>query len=287
LPEILAVAASKTSKPFEKFLLDGLVVAFSDAARWLLPLFAAAVAVFAVWRSLPVWQGLVLAGLLQALVVSAVIAPRVISVTQGPIREAAEVAKAAGGTVVAWRIIMPSFSVYRQRQRRPDSRRGDWCDAYRSPGGGAGATGARLQMRPLYQKTIVTLARVERGAAMREPACMTGIRGSTSACSSLSCCRADPVSRSGWATPWQRGFLAGQAATSVLPRWSGIATTLGMPGPAGAGLALLPALFRCFLALFVGALLAGAISRASRLAVPLPRPAAVLDAAQMTIIGAS
>ena len=165
LPEILAVAASKTSKPFEKFLLDGLVVAFSDAARWLLPLFAAAVAVFAVWRSLPVWQGLVLAGLLQALVVSAVIAPRVISVTQGPIREAAEVAKAAGGTVVAWRIIMPSFSVYRQAATptripvegelvltRTD--RQAEVQALLAPG---------LQMRPLYQKSFVTLARVERG----------------------------------------------------------------------------------------------------------------------------
>jgi len=164
LPEILAVAASKTSKPFEKFLLDGLALAFSDSARWLLPLFAVAAVVFAVWRSLPVWQGLVLAGLLQALVVSAVIAPRAISVTQGPIREAAQVAKAAGGTVVAWRIIMPSFSVYRQAatptrvpvegelvltrtDRQPE------VQALLAPG---------LQMRNLYQKSFVTLARVER-----------------------------------------------------------------------------------------------------------------------------
>ena len=164
LPETLTIAAGKTSKPFEKFLLDGLAVAFSDSARWLLPLFAVAAVAFAVWRSLPVWQGLVLAGLLQALLVSAVIAPRAINVTQGPIREAAQVAREAGGTVVAWRIIMPSFSVYRQAatptrvpvegelvltrtDRQPE------VQALLAPG---------LQMRNLYQKSFVTLARVER-----------------------------------------------------------------------------------------------------------------------------
>jgi 4-amino-4-deoxy-L-arabinose transferase-like glycosyltransferase len=164
LPETLTIAAGKTSKPFEKFLLDGLAVAFSDSARWLLPLFAVAAVALAVWRSLPVWQGLVLAGLLQALLVSAVIAPRAINVTQGPIREAAQVAREAGGTVVAWRIIMPSFSVYRQAatptrvpvegelvltrtDRQPE------VQALLAPG---------LQMRNLYQKSFVTLARVER-----------------------------------------------------------------------------------------------------------------------------
>src|SRR5574343_1837663 len=167
LPEILAVAASKTSKPFEKFLLDGLALAFSDLARWLLPLFAVAAVVFAVWRSLPVWQGVVLAGLLRALVVSAVIAPRVIGVTQGPIREAAQVAREAGGKVVAWRSIMPSFSVYRQAATptrvpvegelvltRTDRR--SEVEALLAPG---------LAMHDLYQKSFVTLARVEREAA--------------------------------------------------------------------------------------------------------------------------
>jgi membrane-associated phospholipid phosphatase len=43
---------------------------------------------------------------------------------------------------------------------------------------------------------------------------------------------------------------------------------------------------RVFWALFLGALLAGAISRGFKVAVPLPRPAAVFDAAQITIIGA-
>src|SRR5574343_648467 len=167
LPEILVFAAAKAGKPFEKTLLDGLVLAFSDSARWLLPLFAVVAIVFAVWRSLPVWQGVVLAGLLQALVVSAVIAPRVIGVTQGPIRESAQVARQAGGKVVAWRIIMPSFSVYRQAATptrvpvegelvltRTDRR--SEVEALLAPG---------LTMHDLYQKSFVTLARVEREAA--------------------------------------------------------------------------------------------------------------------------
>ena len=167
LPEILVFAASKAGKPFEKTLLDGLVLAFSDEARWLLPLLAVAVVVLALWRSLPVWQGVVLAGVLQALVVSVVIAPRVIGVTQGPIREAAQVAREAGGPVVAWRIIMPSFSVYRQAATptrvpvdgelvltRTDRRHE--VQALLAPG---------LTMRDIYQKSFVTLARVEREAA--------------------------------------------------------------------------------------------------------------------------
>ena len=164
LPEILALAAGKAGKPFEKTLLDGLVVAFSDEARWLLPLLAVVSIGLALWRSLPVWQGVVLAGLVQALIVTAVIAPRAIGVTQGPIREAARVAQEAGGNVVAWRIIMPSFSVYRQAATptrvpvegelvltRTD--RQHEVQALLTPG---------LRMTNLYQKSFVTLARVER-----------------------------------------------------------------------------------------------------------------------------
>lgn len=164
LPEILVFAASKAGKPFEKLLLDGLVAAFSDEARWLLPALAVAVIGLALWRSLPVWQGLVIAGLLQALVVAAVIAPRVIGVTQGPIREAAQVAKEAGGNVVAWRIIMPSFSVYRQSAtptRVPVEGELVLTRTDRQPEVQA-LLGPGLQMRNLYQKSFVTLARVER-----------------------------------------------------------------------------------------------------------------------------
>ena len=87
---------------------------------------------------------------------------------------------------------------------------------------------------------------------------------------------------------WQGGFIPLQASSAVLPPilWESL-TTLG---DARVQLALvLPFCLRyprVFWALFLGALLAGAISRGFKTAVPLPRPAAVLDAAQITIIGA-
>ncbi len=87
---------------------------------------------------------------------------------------------------------------------------------------------------------------------------------------------------------WQGGFLAGQAVSSHLPPvlWESL-TTLG---DARVQLALmLPFCLRyprVFWALFLGALIAGAISRGFKTAFPLPRPAAVFDAAQITVIGA-
>uniref|UniRef100_Q47A52 Phosphoesterase, PA-phosphatase related protein n=1 Tax=Dechloromonas aromatica (strain RCB) TaxID=159087 RepID=Q47A52_DECAR len=87
---------------------------------------------------------------------------------------------------------------------------------------------------------------------------------------------------------WQAGFIPAQAASAVLPPvlWESL-TTLG---DARVQLALmLPFCLRyprVFWALFLGALLAGAISRGFKTAVPLPRPAAVLDAAQINVIGA-
>ncbi|MBU1364010.1 MAG: glycosyltransferase family 39 protein [Gammaproteobacteria bacterium] len=165
LPEVLAFAAGKATRPFEKTLISGLTVAFSDEARWLLPLLAVAVIGLAFWRRLPVWQGLVIAGLLQTITVVLVIAPRAIDVTQGPVREAAMLVKQSGETnVVAWRIIMPSFSVYRQAAtptRVPElgqlvftrTDRKHEVQALLAP---------NLVLRDVYQRSFVTLARVER-----------------------------------------------------------------------------------------------------------------------------
>jgi len=168
LPEVLAFAAGKATRPFEKTLISGLTVAFSDEARWLLPLLAVAVIGLAFWRRLPVWQGLVIAGLLQTITVVLVIAPRAIDVTQGPVREAAMLVKQSGETnVVAWRIIMPSFSVYRQAAtptRVPElgqlvftrTDRKHEVQALLAP---------KLVLRDVYQRSFVTLARVEREGA--------------------------------------------------------------------------------------------------------------------------
>ncbi len=87
---------------------------------------------------------------------------------------------------------------------------------------------------------------------------------------------------------WRGGFLSGQALSSHLPPlfWESL-TTLG---DARVQLALvLPFCLRyprVFWALFLGALVAAVISRGLKEAFSLPRPAAVFDAAQITVIGA-
>lgn len=87
---------------------------------------------------------------------------------------------------------------------------------------------------------------------------------------------------------WYAGFIPAQAASQVLPPW--LWESLTTLGDGRVQLALmLPFCLRyprVFWALVVGALLAGAMSRGFKVWFDLPRPAAVLDASQITIIGA-
>jgi membrane-associated phospholipid phosphatase len=87
---------------------------------------------------------------------------------------------------------------------------------------------------------------------------------------------------------WHGGFVAAQTASSALPPllWEMLTTF----GDGRVQLALmLPFCLRyprLFWALLLGALVAGMISRGFKMGLPMPRPAAVLDASQITIIGA-
>jgi membrane-associated phospholipid phosphatase len=87
---------------------------------------------------------------------------------------------------------------------------------------------------------------------------------------------------------WYSGFIPAQAASKALPGW--FWETLTTLGDGRVQLALmLPFCLRnprIFWALVLGALIAGLISRGVKVWIPLPRPAAVLDASQITIIGA-
>lgn len=87
---------------------------------------------------------------------------------------------------------------------------------------------------------------------------------------------------------WYSGFIPAQAASQVLPPW--LWESLTTLGDGRVQLALmLPFCLRyprVFWALVVGALLAGAMSRGLKVWFDLPRPAAVLDPSQITIIGA-
>jgi membrane-associated phospholipid phosphatase len=87
---------------------------------------------------------------------------------------------------------------------------------------------------------------------------------------------------------WHSGFAPAQAFSQGLPPtlWEAL-TTLG-DGRVQLAL-MLPFCLRyprVFWALVLGALMAGMISRGFKMWLPMPRPAAVLDASQITIIGA-
>jgi 4-amino-4-deoxy-L-arabinose transferase-like glycosyltransferase len=122
LPEVVRLAAAHATKVYQTTM-------FAEAQGVLdlgyrLATLGALVLLLAVafWRRLPAWQGLLLAGLIQTLVVFGVLVPRVFEVMQGPVKEAALLARRLDLPTVVYRTSMPSFSVYRQaitRERPP------------------------------------------------------------------------------------------------------------------------------------------------------------------------
>lgn len=77
-----------------------------------LVLLAAAIGL-ALWRGASLWRRLAAAGLLCALALGGLLLPAAAELQQGPVKEAALLARRAGWEVHSWRINMPSFSVYR------------------------------------------------------------------------------------------------------------------------------------------------------------------------------
>jgi hypothetical protein len=73
----------------------------------------AAVCVLALWRRVSLWRRLAAAGLLSSLALGGLLLPALAELQQGPVKEAAQLARQAGWDVRSWRINVPSFSVYR------------------------------------------------------------------------------------------------------------------------------------------------------------------------------
>lgn len=65
------------------------------------------------WSSPPLWQRLILAGIIQSIVVFGFVVPRVFTAMQAPVKEAGLLAKQLDLPTVVYRTSMPSFSVYR------------------------------------------------------------------------------------------------------------------------------------------------------------------------------
>ncbi len=118
-PQLVELFMPQVTRPLENAVLTAYTAAF---AGW--PQIAAVLALMlacglAAWRSLPPYQALLLVGLLQAATVGGLVAPAVLGATQQGVREAAAFAQAEGLAVVAWRVNLPSFSVYRRAATPP------------------------------------------------------------------------------------------------------------------------------------------------------------------------
>ena len=114
LPELLRLAA-----PYARRLYEQEIIALGRSLldpTYRAGMAAAVIAMLAVafWRRLAPWQGLVAVGFVQLLAVSGLVLPVYFAATQGPVKEAAAVARALGEPVVVYRAYLPSFSVYRE-----------------------------------------------------------------------------------------------------------------------------------------------------------------------------
>jgi 4-amino-4-deoxy-L-arabinose transferase-like glycosyltransferase len=114
LPELLALVASHTRKPDVLALLEEGRRLLGGDYRLEIAVAMLGVLALSLWRRVSVWEGLLLAGFVQTAVVSAVVVPRVLDTLQGPVKEAALLARESGRATVVYRTSLPSFSVYRQ-----------------------------------------------------------------------------------------------------------------------------------------------------------------------------
>ncbi len=113
LPFILDVAMVLSDKPYETILLEEGRRAIDQGYGIAALAGLAATVLLMLWSRPPLWQRLVLAGIVQTLVVYGAVAPRVLETLQGPVKEAALTAKRMDLPTVVYRTSMPSFSVYR------------------------------------------------------------------------------------------------------------------------------------------------------------------------------
>lgn len=127
LPQVFDLLSVDTQRPYEKLVFQDAAVVFDALYQWLAIGVLALAFVIALWRRLTPWQGLLLIGFLQAIVVGGLVLPRVSAVLQGPVKEAAMLSRDSGHPLVAYKIYQPSVSVYRDAiTERRAPRAGDW-----------------------------------------------------------------------------------------------------------------------------------------------------------------
>lgn len=113
LPMILDVLMVVAEKPYEVALFE-YGRSLIDQPYGIAALVSMALAILLMrWSRPPLWQRLVLVGVVQTLVVFGFLVPRVFDTIQTPVKEAALIAKDMDLPTVVYRTSMPSFSVYR------------------------------------------------------------------------------------------------------------------------------------------------------------------------------
>jgi 4-amino-4-deoxy-L-arabinose transferase-like glycosyltransferase len=112
LPHALALFGPTIGNPYVREALTRNGVFGGTYHLWAAVLLLALLALLSLPR-LPPWQKLIGAGVLCALATGGLVLPALAELQQGPVKEAAMLARQAGWPVRSWQINMPSFSVYR------------------------------------------------------------------------------------------------------------------------------------------------------------------------------
>lgn len=114
LPFVLDVALVMATRPYEKVLFiearDQIDFRYGALALGGLGL---TLLLFR-WSAPPLWQRLILVGVVQTAVVFGALVPLVLETLQGPVKEAGSIARQSGLPAVVYRTSLPSFSLYRQ-----------------------------------------------------------------------------------------------------------------------------------------------------------------------------
>jgi 4-amino-4-deoxy-L-arabinose transferase-like glycosyltransferase len=112
LPHLLARFAPASRNAYVREALSRTEV-FGANWQWAALVLLAAALVLAAWNRVSPWPRLAATGLLCAASLAGLVLPALAELQQGPVKEAALLARSKGWDVRSWRINVPSFSVYR------------------------------------------------------------------------------------------------------------------------------------------------------------------------------
>lgn len=164
LPEVVDLAAAHVRKPHQIAMFEMAEMLLNVLYRVVVAVGLGLVLGLTLWQRLSPWQGLLLAGLVQTAVVSGVLVPRVMEVLQGPVKEAALLARELDVPTVVYRTGMPSFSVYRQAiTSARDPKPGDLVFLRLDKLDDLGRRHPQLEQELVFRRGAVALVRVRAG----------------------------------------------------------------------------------------------------------------------------